>query len=212
MSSPYGNRQKHESKNPVQRMLIDHFHARLAELTRELNPRSILEVGCGEGYVLEALRAHGVQCPMTGIDFSAAAIELARVRVPSARFEVEDALALARANRSYDLVLMVEVLEHIPDPERMLPVLEQLAARFVVVSVPWEPFFRGLNLLRGKHVRALGNDPEHVNHWGRSSFLRFVGERFSVRKAPYVFPWTLVASERRQRDDASRRATARASS
>jgi hypothetical protein len=67
----------------------------------------------------------------------------------------------------------------------------------VVVSVPWEPYFRGLNFLRGKHVLALGNDPEHVNHWGRAAFLRFVGERFDVREAPLVFPWTLVGSTRR---------------
>ena len=79
----------------------------------------------------------------------------------------------------------------------MLPVLERIARRFVVTSVPWEPFFRGLNFLRGKHVLAFGNDPEHVNHWGRQQFLALMGARFTVHSAPLVFPWTLVASERR---------------
>ena len=41
----------------------------------------------------------------------------------------------------------------------------------VVVSVPREPVFCALNLARGKNVTRLGNDPEHINHWGRRGFL-----------------------------------------
>jgi len=197
VNSSYGNRQKHESNNPIQQALIGRFNRELVKVVRELGPSEILDVGCGEGYTLAALRAGGITCPMSGIDFSAEAIALAKQRVPDASFEVEDALVVAQAGRKYDLVLMTEVLEHIPSPERMLPVLETIAARFVVTSVPWEPFFRGLNFLRGKHVFALGNDPEHINHWGLGAFLGFMGERFVVRGAPMVFPWTLVATERR---------------
>jgi SAM-dependent methyltransferase len=197
VSSSYGNRQKHESKNPIQQALIGRFNSELVKVVRELNPAEILDVGCGEGYTLAALRAGGICCPMSGIDFSAEAIEQAKQRVPDATFEVEDALVVAEAGRKYDLVVMTEVLEHIPSPERMLPVLETIAKRYVVTSVPWEPFFRGLNFLRGKHIAAFGNDPEHINHWGRSSFLRFMGQRFAVKDAPMVFPWTLVATERK---------------
>jgi SAM-dependent methyltransferase len=197
MSTSYGNKQKHESTNPIQRALIDRFHGQLAQIVRDLSPKGILDVGCGEGYVLGALRAEGIRCPMAGIDLSPTAIEAARVRVPDATFEVIDALQLADAGRRYDMVLMTEVLEHIPEPQRMLPVLERIAERYVVTSVPWEPFFRGLNFMRGKHVMDLGNDPEHVNHWGRADFIKFMGERFAVRTAPLVFPWTMVASERR---------------
>jgi SAM-dependent methyltransferase len=195
--SSYGNRQKHENPNPIQRALIGRFNAELVKVVRELDPEEILDVGCGEGYTLAALRAGGITCPLSGIDFSAEAIGLAQERVPDATFQVEDALVVADAGRKYDLVIMTEVLEHIPNPERMLPVLETIAKRYVVTSVPWEPFFRGLNFLRGKHVMAFGNDPEHINHWGRTSFIAFMGERFAVRRAPFVFPWTLVATERR---------------
>lgn len=197
MSSSYGNRQKHESTNPIQQALIARFNRELVRVVRELAPTEILDVGCGEGYTLGALRAGGITCPMSGIDFSAEAIELAKKRVPDATFQVEDALVVAEAGRKYDLVIMTEVLEHIPSPERMLPVLETIAKRYVVTSVPWEPFFRGLNFLRGKHVLAFGNDPEHINHWGRSSFLTFMSQRFAIRQAPMVFPWTMVATERR---------------
>lgn len=199
MQTNYGNRQKHESKNPLQRALIGHFHDQLAHAIAALAPEDILDVGCGEGYVARALRDRGICAPMTGIDQSAEAIEDARRRVPEASFAVMDALELVREKRTYDLVMMIEVLEHIPQPERMLPILDALARRYVVLSVPWEPFFRGLNFLRGKHVAAWGNDPEHINHWGRKSFMRFLGERFFVRAAPWVFPWTLLVCEPLQR-------------
>jgi 2-polyprenyl-3-methyl-5-hydroxy-6-metoxy-1,4-benzoquinol methylase len=195
MASSHGNKQKHESKNPIQRALIGHFHKRLSELVLSRRPSEILEVGCGEGYVLQALRAAGVSCPMHGIDFSEAAIAEARRRVPDATFAVEDARALAQSGRTYDLVLMIEVLEHLPDAQYMLSVLAKLSKRHVVVSVPWEPFFRGLNFLRGKHISALGNDPEHIQHWGRREFQRLVGEQLQVRDAPLVFPWTLLSAE-----------------
>jgi SAM-dependent methyltransferase len=153
-----------------------------------------LEVGCGEGFVLRALRDAGVRCPMRGIDFSEEAIADARVRVPDADFEVQDAAKLAADGERYDVVLMIEVLEHLPDPKRMLGLLAQLAERHVVLSVPWEPYFRGLNFARGKHLRAWGNDPEHINHWGRRDFQRFVGDHFVIQDAPLVFPWTLLGA------------------
>jgi 2-polyprenyl-3-methyl-5-hydroxy-6-metoxy-1,4-benzoquinol methylase len=195
MASSHGNRQKHENKNPIQRALIGHFHKRLCELVLARQPSEILEVGCGEGYVLHALREAGVQCPMHGIDFSEAAIEQAKARVPDATFAVEDARALANTGRRYDLVLMIEVLEHLEDAQSMLAVLAKLSKHHVVVSVPGEPFFRGLNYLRGKHIWALGNDPEHIQHWGRSEFQRWVGKHLDVHDAPLVFPWTLLSAE-----------------
>ena len=114
-----------------------------------------------------------------------------------AHLEVRDARELVDLGRSFDMVMMLEVLEHIPDPARMLPILRALARRHVLLSVPWEPFFRGLNLLRGKNVRALGNDPEHVNHWGRRGFVRFVERDFRPLALPAVFPWTMVLAEPR---------------
>jgi 2-polyprenyl-3-methyl-5-hydroxy-6-metoxy-1,4-benzoquinol methylase len=195
MASSHGNRQKHENTNPVQRALIGHFHKRLSELVLARQPSEILEVGCGEGYVLHALREAGVQCPMRGIDFSETAIAQARARVPDAEFAVEDARELAKSGRRYDLVLMIEVLEHLEDAQAMLETLAKLSKRHVVVSVPWEPFFRGLNFLRGKHIWALGNDPEHIQHWGRGEFRKFVGRQLDVHDAPIVFPWTLLSAE-----------------
>lgn len=198
MASNYGNRQKHESRNPIQRALIANFKARAIDMVHRAAPRTILEVGCGEGYMLDALSRGGVKATLHGVDFSGPAIEDARQRLgPRAQLEQRDARELADMGRQFDMVMMLEVLEHIPQPEQMLPILERLTRRFLLLSVPWEPMFRGLNLLRGKHVGAFGNDPEHVNHWGRRGFVRFVEQRFDVLDSPLVAPWTMVLAERR---------------
>lgn len=198
MSAPSGNRQKHESRNPIQRALIANFTAAMVEQVRRSGPKTILDLGCGEGYMLRALVDAGVDAELWGIDLSAPAIADARARLGDrAHLEVRDARELVDLGRSFDMVMMLEVLEHIPDPEQMLPILESLTHEHLLLSVPWEPMFRGLNFLRGKHLRAWGNDPEHINHWSRRSFFRFVERRFDLLAAPLVAPWTMVLAKRR---------------
>lgn len=198
MNTRHGNRQKHESANPLQRYLISRFHAQAVRLIRESGARSILEVGCGEGYVLKALVDAGIDAQLYGVDLSPSAISDARRRLPEhVRLEIRDARDLAELGQRFDMVMMLEVLEHITDPAQMFPVLETLTTRYLLLSVPWEPFFRGLNLARGKNVRQWGNDPEHINHWGRGAFRTFVNQRFDVARTPLVFPWTMVLAELR---------------
>jgi hypothetical protein len=88
--------------------------------------------------------------------------------------------------------MMLEVLEHLEQPSDMLPVLGGLANQSVLMSVPREPWFRGLNFLRLKNVSHWGNDPEHINHWSKRGFREFVGEYLDVREVASPFPWTLV--------------------
>ncbi len=193
MSETRGNKQKHESRNPIQRALIGNFTRAMLRLVAEHKPRTILDVGCGEGYMLAAIADAGVDAELAGLDLNPEAIADARARLGErARLEVRDARELADLGERFDLVMMLEVLEHLDDPAAMLPLLGRLSHKQVLLSVPWEPYFRGLNLLRGKNVRALGNDPEHVQHWGRRGFRRFVERRFRPIATPQVFPWVMV--------------------
>jgi 2-polyprenyl-3-methyl-5-hydroxy-6-metoxy-1,4-benzoquinol methylase len=187
------NLQKHESGNPIQRRLIARFHQHVISMVEQVAPSSILEVGCGEGFVLAALADAGLPARLTGVDNSEPAIALARGRLGDrAELRVQDARDLARDGSTYDLVMMLEVLEHLESPEAILPVLDQLADNAVLLSVPHEPWFRAANMVRLKNVRDWGNDPEHVNHWTRRSFRRFVSTTLDVHRVESPFPWTLV--------------------
>ncbi|NNE74848.1 MAG: hypothetical protein HKN26_14380, partial [Acidimicrobiales bacterium] len=88
--------------------------------------------------------------------------------------------------------MMLEVLEHLEDPPGALALLQSLTTDAVLVSVPWEPFFRGLNLLRLKNVKRWGSDPEHVQHWTKRQFEALVSETFDIVDRGRAFPWTLL--------------------
>ncbi len=198
-SSPSSNESKHESRNPAQRAVIARFYRQLVKLVKQVAPASILDVGCGEGYTLAALRAAGIEAAMTGIDLSADAIAKARQRLPGeVTLSVGDARELhASAAARFDLVIMTEVLEHLDEPARMLPILAGLSRGPVILSVPWEPYFRGLNFLRGTHLARWGNDPGHVQSWTRARFHGFLAQQFVVEASPVVFPWTMVLARPR---------------
>lgn len=167
-----------------------HFLRRVTALVVARRPRNILEIGCREGDVLRALRDAGISCPMLGVDTSETAVAAARQRVPDATFQVADAQTLLAAGERYDVVLMLDELDQVADPEGMLSLLSQLAERHLVLSVPWQPFFRGFDLALGQRLRA----PDPIHHWGRRELERLVGEHFVIQDAPYVFPWTLVGA------------------
>ena len=61
-----------------------------------------------------------------------------------------------------------------------------------MLSVPREPIFRGGNLATGRHVRALGNTPGHLNHWSAPAFLRFVSREAALVEVRKPLPWTAV--------------------
>ena len=112
--------------------------------------------------------------------------------------DVGDATSLDFPDRSFDLVLAIEVLEHIPNPERALREIARVAKSDVVVSVPREPIWRIGNLARGRYITAMGNTPGHINHWGSNSFRRFVRTEFDVVSVRTPLPWTMVHGAVRQ--------------
>ena len=69
------------------------------------NARSLLDIGCGDGMLLERLAtAFGPDLALTGIDLSAAAIERARAKVPGASLECADADGYAMEREVYDVI------------------------------------------------------------------------------------------------------------
>jgi 2-polyprenyl-3-methyl-5-hydroxy-6-metoxy-1,4-benzoquinol methylase len=191
----HGNVQKHESANPVQRKLIRAFHDRVVAFVQCAEPACILEVGCGEGYVLAELQRAGIDAELIGVDLSASAIQAARRRLaPPAELHIGDAreTRMSFSGRRPDLVIMLEVLEHLEHPDAMLDDLAALTTRYVLLSVPREPLFRSMNLLRLKNVRHFGNDPEHINNWSARAFADLVARRFDIVARAYPFPWTMV--------------------
>ncbi|GAB4356752.1 MAG: hypothetical protein Kow0060_09670 [Methylohalobius crimeensis] len=194
---------KYETKNPLARRLLAQFDQSVGQLAAQVNPRHILEVGCGEGHVTEVLLNY-TGATIHATDLSPTIIDIARRRVASERvtFAARDICDLqppsASGEPEADLAVCCEVLEHLPDPARGLEQLARLARPYAVLSVPREPLWRVLNFLRGAHWQAWGNSPGHIQHWSQSRFLAFVRSEFEILSVRAPLPWTVVLGRSRR--------------
>jgi SAM-dependent methyltransferase len=186
------NEGKYRSRNPVVRYLVGRFLSRVSELAATERPRRVLEVGCGEGIVLAELATRLPGTRFDGLELDEASLEQARVRCPGAGLVRGDACALPFGDRSFDLVVCLEVLEHLPEPAHALRELRRVARSGCLLSVPHEPFFRLGNVLRGKNVSRLGDPSDHLQHWGARDFAGFCGRELAVRVQAHSFPWLIV--------------------
>jgi 2-polyprenyl-3-methyl-5-hydroxy-6-metoxy-1,4-benzoquinol methylase len=192
---PTGNTfDKYGSQNPVVRRLMAGFERDLDDLFTRASPASVLDVGCGEGVLTERWAARLGDRPVVGLDLEDPKLqaEWATRRRDNLSFQVNSAAALPFADGSFDLATAIEVLEHVPDPERTLSEMARVARGHLLVSVPREPLWRMLNLARGAYVRDLGNTPGHVNHWSARAFRRLLAGHGRIIEARAPFPWTML--------------------
>ncbi len=185
---------KWSSRNPLVRFLMRRFEATLDALVSPREATSLLEVGCGEGEVTNRLSdlAPGARVVALDIDLPILRVSARKVEVPLLAASAED---LPFADDSFDLVVLCEVLEHLEDPARAVREAARVSRRHLVLTVPREPLWRTLNLLRGAYVGDLGNTPGHVQHWSRGAFLDFLGGLVEVQQVLNPVPWTAVLAE-----------------
>lgn len=131
--------------------------------------KTLLDVGCAYGYVLEAAAAAGLQA--TGLDFSAFAVDQCRARGFHA---VEGSLtALPFPDASFDVVMLKAVLEHVDDPLQGL----REAARVlrpggvIFVIVPDGDYFKNtLTPRTGRNFRPDARGWQHHVYFNSQSF------------------------------------------
>jgi 2-polyprenyl-3-methyl-5-hydroxy-6-metoxy-1,4-benzoquinol methylase len=192
---PTGNTfDKYGSTNPVVRRLMAAFEADLDELFALAAPRAVLDVGCGEGVLTERWAKRLGSGRVVGIDLEdeKLAVEWARRRRENLSFQAVAPGDLPFADGEFDLAAAIEVLEHVPDPAATLREMTRVARRHLLVSVPREPLWRALNLVRGAYVRDLGNTPGHLNHWSKRAFVRLLERHGEIVEVRSPLPWTML--------------------
>lgn len=144
-------------------------------------PLKVLEVGCGNGILMEYL-SHNLNknnnFTICGIDVSAPSVSLAKQKGLDARqvdlTNPDDALSKTLGDdEMFDGIILSHVLEHVSDP---LAVARALSTRLtsggsMFVSVPYSPMSRELD---GWDIQNL--PPHHLTRWNNNSLEMLASE------------------------------------
>ena len=175
-----------EASNYASKKLID-FAVQHAE-------NKILDIGCATGEYCQELNKLGFRC--VGIDINPEYISKAIENGVEA--QVMDAKCLKFPDKSFDTILLFEVLEHINNPIEVLDEAKRVSTKYVLITVPNCTEFNKLVKLGLTYEHML--DMDHINFFTKKtledllsrSFQNFkVEERESIPIGVVGLPWLL---------------------
>jgi SAM-dependent methyltransferase len=134
-----------------------------------IEPRSTLEVGCGDGALLCELHRRGFGGRLSGVEIAPAAVAIARARTEIEQVEIYDGRRLPAQDGQYELGILSHVLEHVHDPAALLAEVAR-ACRAVVVEVPLEHNLSARRGAKRDHATEVG----HLHRLSRASARQIV--------------------------------------
>jgi SAM-dependent methyltransferase len=183
---------KYGTRNPLYRRVVDGYFQGLARLLPNPQPARVLEVGCGEGHIAGWLMEHLAPKPLVAVDVAPRMLARAQLRYRSVEFACASATDLPFDDGQFDLVVFLEVLEHLQDPRGALAEARRICSGQLVASVPREPVWRILNVARGAYWRRWGDTPGHLQHWSKRTFLALLQEHWTVDRVATPLPWMMA--------------------
>jgi len=146
-------------------------HSSILGLVKEKN---VLDIGCGDGLLLIALREKGVKG--VGVDVSDVAIKKCREKgLEAVLMDVNDS-HIPFPDKFFDLVILSDVLEHLYDPSSLLQEAKRLSGK-ILISVPnFNSLPARLQMLFGKIPENNGPNKGHV-YWFNYSVLKNMLEK-----------------------------------
>lgn len=114
-------------------------HTATIGLLSKLNSESVLDVGCGDGLLQEHIAERLLKVATTGIDLSEVAVEKAKEKhIPNATFMAADVIAagIPYPPNTFDVVIALDVLEHLFVPETLLREMKRASKRHLIIGVP----------------------------------------------------------------------------
>ena len=198
----FGHKYTEEGNGLIGSKLLDGYFKNVEKLFKAsgITSGKAIELGCGEGFSTERLRKilpEGVS--LDASEYVETLVPLAQAKNPTVTVTQESIYELKHEPETYDVVFLLEVLEHLDYPDQAL---EQIAEILkpggkLILGVPREPIWRALNLARGKYLKDFGNTVGHLNHWSSLGLLKFMKANFGlVLEYKQPLPWTIVLAEK----------------
>src|ERR1035437_6376347 len=110
--------------------------------------QNILDVACGEGVITSEISKNFPNANVCGIDYSLSAIEVAAGLHSEIEFAVGDAYRLPYTPESFDVVVLNNIWEHVPDPLRLLEGIQRVITPGGYVIISTRRRYRFRNMVR----------------------------------------------------------------
>ena len=167
-------------------------------IRRQIQPGSILELGGGQGAYSFALHREGLD--VTVADINSDHLEIAaKAGLRTLLVEPDQSFPV----RAWDNVVLIEVLEHLEDPARLLATACGAARKRVIVTVPRSEDFSKLFSMRLSYNHIAVTD--HLRHFGEEEIRDLLAPwegRYSIERVEPIHPessWTMVRASFRSR-------------
>lgn len=191
---------KYNSKNPLYKKLMTNFMDTILDFIRmqKFETNNILETGCGEGYLGEFILENIKNVTYQAFDIDKNIVNTAKLTCPKSNITVGSIYDLSDySDKKFEFTITSEVLEHLEEPERALEELQKLQTEYYIFTVPKEPVWRFLNVLRLKYLKDFGNTPGHLQHWNKKSFRKMIAPYFDIVEFKVVFPWLMALCKKK---------------
>ncbi len=190
---------KYTTNNPISNYLVHNFLQNVGVLYQSIKINSIIDVGCGEGLVLKYIsdffNNNNIVC--NAIDLSQEEVKSAKRNIPFCNVKIGNAYNIPFDDNYAELVICTEVLEHLENPILAINEISRVTKKYALLTVPNEPLWRILNIIRLKYISNLGNTLGHLNHWSPKQFKLFIDPYFKVIDKKNPIPWTIYLCEKK---------------
>ena len=189
----YLDQEKYQKANVLTAFVIKRFFKNLAKVIHGGHYKYVLDVGCGEGVPLLNILSelHSNHC-INGVDFDEIKLLMIKNNIPQGNFVKGNIYNLPYKNKTFDLILCLEVLEHLPFPQKALEEIKRVSSQDILLSVPDEPLWTFLNLVCLKYIRNFFNTPGHCQKWSSGNFQKLLTRYFKIKLVKKIIPWTVI--------------------
>lgn len=205
-SEDFARKYTEDGQGKIGRKLLDNYFVSVGNLIEASGVASkksaaAIEIGCGEGFSTARLRQLlPDHVKLQASEYVASLVPKAQKRNPSVDVVQESVYETGHKDDSFDLIFLLEVLEHLDYPDVALDELARILKPdgYLILGVPREPLWCALNMSRGKYLTHLGNTPGHLNHWSAYMLKRYINRHFGpvlIQNKP--LPWSQVLAQKR---------------
>lgn len=202
----FGHKYTEDGQGFIGSKLIDGYFRSLEKIVlpeiKKMKKKNLkaIELGCGEGYSTQKLRTMlPDRIELHASEFVGELVPKAKKLNPGVKVIQESVYELTHNDEKYDMIFLLEVLEHLDYPDKALKEIRRVLkpGGVLIIGVPREPLWRFLNMVRGKYLKDFGNTVGHLNHWSSRGLEKYVEKYFDkVEKKQKPVPWTQVVARK----------------